>query len=217
MELRYALRSIEKYLTGYRNIYIIGHQRKWLTGVNYLPAEDNYTRKQFSIFQKILHAVKCDEISDPFLMWNDDHFLLKPIDVKDIKHWRYSTLQTLMARSAGTYQRTVTRTYNYCKAKGWGISNFDIHVPIPYEKQKFASLGQENWDQCHVIKSLYCNKHGIEGEEMKDLVIGKPLKRDEILNAITGRTFFSINEQGTNEQVRNILKELYPEKSKHEV
>lgn len=216
-ELRYCLRAIEKYLTGYRDIYIIGTRVKWLTGVKYLPFVENYTEKQRSIFQKLLTAANTPEISDPFLMFNDDHFLLKPLDVKDIKYWKHGTIKDLIAKSLGTYQRTVANSYKYLVDKGWGQDNFDIHVPILYEKEKFKQLAGEDWSKEHIIKSLYCNKHSIKGEEMKDLVIRKPMRREEIRQAIEGRLFFSINEAGTNEAMKTVLGELWPDPSKYEL
>ena len=235
-ELRYTLRSIQKYLRGYRDIYIIGNKRRWLKerliktehiiydetssendGVIFIPATEDYVRKQKSIFDKLLIAANTEAISDPFCMFNDDHFLLQPLNIADIKYWKWGTLQNLLVKSLGTYQRIVQNTMKYHKTKGWPETNFDIHVPILYEKEKIKALADEDWSKDHIIKSSYCNMHGIKGEDMKDLVIGKPLRRDEVRKAIAGRMWWSINEQGTNDAVKDILQELYPDKSKFEV
>ena len=231
-ELRYTLRAIEKYLTGYRDIYIIGHPRKWLKektkvkvdncsvtypGVTFIPAEDNHTEKQRSIYQKILKAAKDDRITGTFAMWNDDHYLLQPLEITNIKYWYYSTVERLGQLSGGTYQRICINSNNYLMSKGYGNRNFDIHTPILFEKEKFVQLEAENWSLEHIIKSLYCNRWGIEGEEMRDLKFGKPFRREEIRAAIQNRLWFSISEHGTNDAMKDILAELYPEKSKYEI
>lgn len=234
MELKYALRAIEKYLTGYRQIIIVGKKRSWLKeaeevqlqggkwygeGIVYIDINlnENSETKQRCIFQKILKAAKDERVSDTFAMWHDDHMLLQPLDMKDIKYWKSGTLDNLGAVAQGTYQRTVLNSNKYIKEQGWTNYHYDIHTPILFEKNKFIELENEDWKKEMILKSLYCNKYGIKGEEMKDLKIGKPLKREDIRKAIAGRLFFSISENGTNDAVKDILAELYPEPSKYEV
>lgn len=101
--------------------------------------------------------------------------------------------------------------------KGFGNRNFDIHTPILYEKQKFIALEQEEWGYEHIIKSLYCNRWGVQGEEMKDLKFSRPFKREEIRQAIQGKLWFSISENGTNDAMKDVLQELYHNPSKYEV
>jgi len=238
--LKYALRSIEKYLTGYGKIFIVGKKVDWLKNFdncingsltvdkNILPALESEKvygiyfieceedkRKQYCIFKKILAACNDERVSDKFIMWNDDHFLLKPLD--EIKYWKSGNLDTLQLIVGGTYQGVVRNANKYLKECGYSNHHFDIHVPIVFDKYKFILLQEENWEQEHLIKSLYCNRWGIKGEDMKDLKFGKPFKREEIRKAIEGRTFFSISEPGTNESMMDILQGLYPEKSKWEV
>lgn len=216
-EIKYALRSIEKYLTGYKDIYIVGNKRKWLTGVKYIKAEENYTEKQKSILLKLLAAARTKELSNPFIRWDDDHFLLKPLDVKDIKYWKWGNVDNLSIISQGTYKTTVINTSKYLKANGWGNSHFDIHTPIPFEKQKLLDLENEDWSKEYIIKSLYCNKYGIRGEDVRDLNFGKPFTREQIRKALEGRMFFSFNVHGLNGAMRDIMNELYPSPSKYEI
>lgn len=217
-ELRYALRAIEKYLTGYRDIYIIGKPRKWLQNVTYIDAEEIYSQKQLCIFRKTLLAAMDDRVSDTFAFWNDDHYLLQPLNVSDIKFWRFGNLKNLSAVAGGTYQRTVINTMKYLQESGYPIEHYDIHTPILYEKDKFITLANDEWDKAEkIIKSLYCNKHRVKGEEMKDLKFARPFTRTEIRKAITGRMWFSICEHGTNDSMKEVLQELYSEKSKFEI
>lgn len=218
-ELRYTLRSIEKYLTGYRDIYIVGKPRVWLQNVKYIDAQDvqGSGRRQFSIFKKTLAAAMHEEVSDPFLSWHDDIFLLKPLDIKEIKFWKYSTLRHKGVVSEGVYQRVVLNTRKRLLENNHPEDYYDIHTPILYEKMKFAELADENWEHDLVIKSLYCNKNGVKGEDMKDLKFIDPQIKPNILKAIEGRTFFSLYDNAINESMRVVLSELFPEKSKYEI
>lgn len=215
-ELRYTLRGIEKYLTGYGKIFIVGDERKWLQGVEYVSCETEYTSKQKNIFDRILAACNDDRVSDAFIMFNDDHFLLQYTDVSELKYWKWSTLQALGIKAGGTYQRTVFNTAKKLAADGCTQHNFDIHVPIVYEKDKFITLADEDWSRDYCIKSLYCNKFNIPGTDMPDLVLGKPFTRDEIRKVISTRQWFSINDAGLNGAVKDVLGEVYPDKSKFE-
>lgn len=231
-ELKYALRAIEKYLMGYRNVFIVGHKRRWLKektkvvgtgcsyttpGVIYIDRPDTGTEKQRNIFLKLLAAAKDERVSETFAVWNDDHYILQPMNILDIKYWYYGTVELLSRLATGTYQRVCVNSNNYLKSRGYGNLNFDIHTPILYKKQEFIELENEDWAREHIIKSLYCNRWGKPGVEMKDLKFSSPKRRDEIRQAIEGRTWFSISETGTNEAMMAVLDELYPEKSIFEV
>lgn len=216
-ELRYALRAIEKNLSGYRDIYIVGKPRKWFQNLIVIDAEEHYTQKNYCIFAKTLKACMDERVSETFAFWNDDHYLLQPIDVREIKYWYWSNLKHLGTVAKGTYQRTVINTWKHLEKNGHTQLNYDIHTPILYEKEKFKQLAAEEWDkQEKIIKSLYCNIHRVKGEEMKDLKFGRSFTRDEIKKAIDGRMWFSTDDHGLNEAMKNTLRELYPNPSKYE-
>lgn len=241
-ELRYALRSIEKYLSGYGRIWIIGKRRGWLNdlsskyagfikneprllaplpsqtvyGVWFIDAEEK-TLKTRSIFEKILKAAKDERVSDPFVMWHDDHFLLKPLNVNEIAYWKWRTLDKLALHANGTYKKIINTTIAYFNRIGISINHFDLHYPIIFEKEKIIELDKEDWGQDILIKSLYCNKYQIEGVEMTDCTVGvKPKDYDEIKKRLEGKLFFSTSNKVINIPMIKMFKDLYPEKSKYE-
>jgi hypothetical protein len=110
----------------------------------------------------------------------------------------------------------VLNTRKYLLDKGHPEDNYDIHTPILYEKMKFAELADEDWSKDLVIKSLYCNKNGVKGEEMRHLKFLDPLKKEQIEKAIEERLFFSTHDNAINESMRAVLQELFPEPSKFE-
>lgn len=85
-ELRYALRSIEKNLTGYRDIYLIGEKPGWVQNVIHIKQKDT-SRKQYSIYNKFMTAAKTESVSKNFLRWDDDVYLLEKMHVDDVKDW----------------------------------------------------------------------------------------------------------------------------------
>ena len=217
-ELKYALRSIEKHLKGYENIYIVGECPKWLNleDINHIPAKDTAGRKEYSIFNKILKACQDERVSDDFVFWNDDIFMCQDLHVKDFKYWYEGTLQDKYEQSHGHYKAAIGNVINTYDAK---CPYTDIHVPIIYTKYKFDYiLTSLDWMKEYVIKSTYTsavNHHDFE--PMPDLKINKAMTYGEIMAKINGRLFFSIGTYGVSSGMTSVLRELYPNKSKYEI
>lgn len=69
------------------------------------------------------------EISENFIMWHDDHILLKPLDVSQIKAWHNGQLINELKRSHSGYRQTVQNTLNFWEEDYQPhILNFDIHT-----------------------------------------------------------------------------------------
>lgn len=176
-ELMYSLRSIEKHLKNYRNIYIVGYKPDFIQNVIHIPAEDKHTVPDSNILRKLLTACNHPDISDSFLFFNDDHFLLSDFDAPTFPYYYSSTLKDyLRKRVNDSYGRRSKNTMTYLLNNKLPIKHFDIHYPIIYEKAKFkqcfAKLPPAH--QGYVIKSLYANSLRIPGTEIKDCKFTNP-------------------------------------------
>ena len=80
-DLRYSLRSVAKFLPN-NKIWIVGYKPSWIRNVNYIPVKQTEDKWKNSV-KNILEACKCNEISEDFVLMNDDFFAIKPI--KDLK------------------------------------------------------------------------------------------------------------------------------------
>lgn len=213
-ELRYTLRSIEQNLTGYGQIFLIGDHPEWLTNVTVIEATDFHV-KQSSLCNKMMLAARDERVSEKFIRWDDDHFLLKPLNAQDIKYWYSERLSDWEKRARSVYRDVIIRT----KEENGDKEYFDVHTPIIIEKEKFLSM-QDIVDKKRevLIKSTYCYRAGVEGTDYKerDLKIDAPRVRWEIAKLIHNRLFFSVGEHGMNRQMRIVLEKLYPNKSKYE-
>src|SRR5688500_13559340 len=80
-ELRYCLRSVEKHLTGYGDVIIIGEKPAWLRNVIHIPFDEGPAPKSFekerNIFNKIMVACNDDRVTDSFLFMPADHLMLQ--------------------------------------------------------------------------------------------------------------------------------------------
>ena len=76
-DLVMSLRSVEKFCK-YRNIWIIGYKPTWLTNVKHLPTKQTGNKWKNSELNWRT-ACECPEISDNFILMNDDFIAIRPI------------------------------------------------------------------------------------------------------------------------------------------
>jgi len=225
-ELRYCLRSIQQHLKGYRNIYIIGNIPEFLKQVQGIitinfpdPAPGN---PALNIYRKLLFASWLQEVSDDFLMFNDDYFLIADTDAATIPHYyKPQNLQECIKKiqPGNTFRTAVENTIKALQEKSFELKYFDIHVPMLYNKQKFAQVMQQyNWTlpYGYTAKSLYCNSLGIAGEELPDCKIDTGLTATEIEQWINGRFVFSVGDAGLFGEMKQWLQNRFPNPSPFE-
>jgi len=207
-ELKFCLRSIEKYLTGYEDVILITDEPpEWYKG-NILFHKDISHRKQLNIISK-LFEVK----DDKFIMANDDHFLLKSLHINEIKNWYQGTLSQALNNATGNYYSAINNTL----AHFGNIKYFDIHTPAIFTREGIHRTFRLEWgDNEYVIKSSYFAQMGGESEEITDCKINRPMSKEAIQDKIKDRTFFSTGNNGMRMQMIILLNELYPEKSRYE-
>jgi hypothetical protein len=169
LELRYCLRSIEKHLKDYGNIFIVGELPEWIQKetVIHIPFEDSIDNKQraWNIYRKIIEGitfslqsiklegyfmdVKEEKImlSDNFLFVNDDHYLLTDYIAGEFPYYHRGEIE--LGRAPNEPQRIqMDNTIEALKksAQYSGISkqtepkDFDVHCPIIYNKRIFKNL-----------------------------------------------------------------------------
>lgn len=153
-ELRFCLRAIERYLKGYRNIYIVGHLPRWCTNVIHIK-HGEYHPKANNIHDKITAACNHSDITEDFIVFNDDYFLVQAVEAA-IYPYYYSddALDEVMQRpKANPYRRLVVDTFNEIGPAKY----YDIHCPIVINKEAFLS---QKYNRKHeggiLVKSSYC-------------------------------------------------------------
>jgi hypothetical protein len=226
-ELRYSLRSVEKHVSNYRDVYIVGECPHWLQNVIHLPFEDKYGHER-NIMEKIKHLCEHNRPSENFLFINDDHFFLKDINAVAFRFYHKGSLaKTIKKRLINdVYKDALNNTLAMLSHNKFTTLNFDIHTPIVYNKKKFIeTMDSYDWSLEYVIKSLYCNSNGIKGVEMQeDCKISGRIAYWRLLQKIKDRNVFSIGDKclhpypGEKESsVKVLLNELFPNKSKYEM
>jgi hypothetical protein len=223
-ELKYSLRSFEKFMPNMGNVYIVGQKPNWIKpkSVIHLLCEDRPGKenKEQNIAVKILLACNQPAISEKFVFANDDHFILQPMHA--IPYYKEGTLEKKIIErvSHDNYFYSLCNTRQVLIEARKRTNYFDIHTPIVYDKKEFISvMASYDWtvNYGYVVKSLYCNTLGIKGVEIPDLKITERLKCGQIDRLVAGKKVFSIGDGAVNAEMGTFLQYLYPSKSKYEV
>lgn len=223
-ELRYSLRSIEKYCKGMDKVIIIGNKPSFVTNVCHIG--NNRMFSQFhenNICEKTIFACSHTGLSDNFLFWNDDFFLTKEIDAETYPYYQCGDLNDLLEtriHQGDGYRQSILNTITALQRRGKRTLNYDLHCPIIYNKAKFIEIMQDvDWSVSngYVIKSLYANMVGVENQFMSDNKINSDITDKEFEKIISTRHIFSIGERGLTDELKGRIEKLYPTKSKFEL
>lgn len=219
-ELRYSLRSVEKYLRGVDKVWVIGQCPKDIKPlVNFILMDNDGASREARIMNKIICACEITEISERFLFMNDDHFFIKETDI-DLPYYSDSSLQEVAAyrRNRDAYQRSLTNTITALNEIEMPTHHFDIHCPIVYHKDTFKMImGGFDWSVPfgYTIKSLYSNMAGVERVFMPDLKIDFDASEQQVEQLLKDRFVFSVGDRAILATKRT-LRSLYPTPSKWE-
>lgn len=236
-ELRYSLRSIEIFANGAGNVFIVGEHPAWMNSepqkqegifinnnhIIHIPTKDKFG-SQRNIHEKIKLACLDKRVSDDFLFWNDDFFLMDFIDCENYPYHRYGILEDKISKRIANdgYRRAMENSQRFLKEHDRCTMYYDIHCPIIYNKKKYLELmDQVDWSvpNGYVIKSLYANYWQVPSVFMPDLKITADTGLADIHEKIKGRHIFSISDGimlAPAKTMKIYLEETYNKKSKYE-
>ncbi|MFD8509716.1 hypothetical protein ACFV27_01020 [Streptomyces antimycoticus] len=179
-QLRYALRSWAAHLP-HRRVWIVGYRPRWAVGVEHIP-----TRQTGTKYQNTTAAVRavCEhaEVSDAFLLCNDDFFVMRPVEAMPVLHrGPVRTVEAYYAaRANGAYLRGLRETRDLLVELGHPDPvSYELHVPMPVQKTgMLAALdAARHLDVVHK-RTLHGNLAGLGGEQIRDVKILHRAPRD---------------------------------------
>jgi hypothetical protein len=223
-ELRFALRSIEKFATGFDRIFIVGKDPGFLSDkVQFFEKADaTGYNKEYRISEKVLWAFQSTDVSNEVAFWNDDFVLTKPVNVREIDYFQDGQLRDIAERKKKQkYGATLLATHTTLVAAGRPALNYEIHCPIIYQRDKF--IGLQSWwtaskesKQGFCAKSIYSNNVlPAPGPAMKDIKL-KDFDMAVAQIAARDRWVFSYGARAFGNGMKNFLETMFPEKSSYE-
>ena len=216
-ELRYALRSIERFVENLGRVWIVGHKPAWVQGVEHIPAGDPSRSKDANILDKIEAACRAG-VSEKFLRWSDDQIALRPLAWSQFGPYCFGDLAGTPPNGKRWRNRQLA-TRDWLAARGLPTWHCDTHTPIPMERRKFLKLAEAGRDCWTVgdgvtVGTWYCNQAGQPrplGDHKATLTAALPSLR--LRAELAGRWFVGHNDPGFSGELRGLLDEIFPEPS----
>lgn len=162
-ELRWSLRSLTNLTHG--RVWLAGFQPSWTVQVGRLEVKQNPSDKYGSVLRNLAAVADSPDVSERFLLFNDDFFCMRPTGEVGPMHL------------GGTRQvaaRYGTRRDRYAQlvrkvADRWPDGMFyGVHAPMPMEKGRL----RDTIDAGPVmLRTCYGNAHGVGGVKVQDVKV----------------------------------------------
>lgn len=227
LELRYSLRSLANIPHG--KVYIVGEKPEWATNVEYLPVPQDKSKPE-NWTANLLRAVNDPDISEDFIMMNDDFFIMHQME--DVPALHFGLMKSVIADFDRRYPEGSMYIENmkqlYKRFRTEGLDNplsYELHTPMVLNKAKVRELYA---DPAYVIpyhfRTLYGNKYQVGGKATKDfkLYINPAHNDPEFLTDPQGfmsrQPFLSVNGGSFKDKViRDFLDRAFTDKSPYEI
>lgn len=221
LDLKYTLRSIEKFAKNYNEIVIVGEKPKWIQGVIHIAHNDeNDLRfKERNIFRKIKASCIKYGLTENVCFFNDDHFLLSDMDATDYPYYYKGTCEESYKSNKSMYKSTMYRTMKLLKDRNFPDRNFDTHTPIIYNRSTFLNTFSDvdfETPYGFGIKTLYSSFNNVNPVFMEDMKISKKITLEEARDLCKDRSIVSCTDAAIKTGLGEYLKEIFNKKSSYE-
>lgn len=230
-ELRFALRSFEKYIA-HDDVVLIGAQPNWFKNGRTFAFRDDPDPKfrEANIFLKLQWYVKNHNDGSEFVYANDDHFVLSQWDGLPPYPTKGTLANALASRNdLDPYKKTIGNTINLL---GHQAFNYDVHAPMSMHPKVFADKFFEKEESLpnkivwkgkqwgYLLKSLY--GQGFQQYDAQDFKINEPIQGGvdffvNSLSALTGLEYFSTSDKAFDMNMVDALLTLFPNPSRYEL
>jgi hypothetical protein len=189
-ELRYSLRSVAKNLP-HRRVWMVGHKPAWTSDlVRHIPG-DRVQGKWRAIYDNVVRACEHPDVSERFLLVDDDVYMLQPVDRMPM--WHLGSLEERLAAISkrrgtdGDWQDTLRVTIDYLQGKGVEHPiSYEVHAPMLFDKAVALPLLRDAWETGNPVqaRSVYGNLANVGGVRHPDtkVVQGRSLKTPDVLS-----------------------------------
>lgn len=216
-ELRYSLRSLAN--LHHNKVYFVGHQPNWTQNVIHIPRVQGPHSKYVNTVRNMRLACTNTDISDNFILMNDDFFIMHRIEeIPTLHRGKIPEVVRYYENLGGLpYAKSMRETENVLKSLG--ISDplsYELHTPMVINRERY----QEIMDSIPQIganfyrlnkRTLYGNLAKVGGKKTYDVKIttDSAPNRDQIFISTVERSF-------DNYKVGEYLREVFNQPSCYE-
>jgi hypothetical protein len=206
-EIRYSLRSLERYLKNYNRVIVVGEDTGFFSDkieFHHLPEYGG--NKQYRIAKKIEWA--CNNVlKGDFFFMNDDFFFNRSVSTLTYPFYYKGSLFDFAPDP--NYSRALRNTGRFLRDNRMTYKHFDVHTPIIYNTENYLKLTQI-WRKSgltthgYVVKSIYSNWYGVKGNKYTDVKLG-----EMDMKKIKSTNCFSCSDTGWDNGVGDYVKKRF--------
>jgi hypothetical protein len=215
-ELRYSIRSIMLSFPDAR-VWLVGDKPKWYVGDSIRVSQ--IYGKYVNAGNNLRAICESPDISEEFILMNDDFFIMKKIDEIGVFHGG------LLSDKISNYER-ITRSSSYInkliatnnRVKQFKIPSpidYELHVPMPMEKGKLLKIldahGKFLW------RSMYGNIFNLGGTQIEDVKIYNHKQLEARQGKNPTEIFLSTEDNSFEVVLRSRIAPLFKTPSKYEL
>ena len=211
-EFRYSLRSICKNMP-FARVWVFGGCPTNIVPDVRIRVEQEGKTKWDRVHAMFKLACENKELSENFILFNDDFFIMKPIDKIETYH-RGLLEDHVKVLGKGPYASMLEGIDEELKSRKLGTYSYELHIPFIFNKKKLLKLLEDNPD-LRCTRTMYGNTYKIGGERRSDV---------KIFSANPAFDYKDSDMLSTDDPVINInndawrwLKKQFPNKCKYEI
>jgi len=215
-ELRYSIRSLAKNAPEGR-VWLVGGKPEWFNGPH-IPVKA-VGGKFKNISECYFVIARCEEISESYVLMNDDFFVMDKISEIPTLHGgslkdKISDYISMLGPTM--YATILGRALTFLKKKKINEPlDYDIHVPMVINRHEFLELVPRD---TMAPRSIYGNMANVGGKQIKDVkTYNNPnyIKRSYEYDVVNS-PYISTDDDTFEELFNQTLKDMFPEPSKYE-
>ena len=215
-EFRYSLRSVEKHVENYGKLVTIGGKVRGIKP-DLEVIVDQIGRTKYDRVNVLLKEICLNpNISENFVLMNDDFFIMEDLDISKIKTYYRCSLPDYIqiivdAKCPSEYTNRLARACMALDALKLDNKCFELHVPMLFNKHKLLEVFGV-FTGFTGTRSLYGNYHKIKAIKSPDCKIFT--KSDNFIHDLP---FLSTTDASFRDgEVGNYIRNQFPDKSRFE-
>jgi hypothetical protein len=215
-ELRYSIRSVLNSFPEAK-VWLVGGKPEWYSG-HCVPVEQN-SNKYANALKNLKFLCEHPEISDDFVLMNDDFFIIKKINsVDQFYNGLLSDKINRFTQITGSSMYIKKLITTNKKLIDLGIKNpidYELHTPMPMNKTGLLDV-IEKYPEC-LWRSMFGNLYNVGGTQMDDVKIYVNKKHLARSNEITDSSIYmSTEDTSLKVMLDKMLRQMLPEPSIYE-
>ena len=210
-ELRHSLRSLKNF--PHNKVWFYGGCPDGLNPDYHIEVDQDQPTKWQNIFKMFKLACSNKDITKNFWLFNDDFFVMKPIDYETNYYCGdlYKRVVTLEDKHNGItpYSQQLRYTLQDLESMGCTTINYALHTPMLINRKKGIELA--NIINGPMIRCYYGNYYKIGGTDHSDFKI------DSVTKTYKDGDFLSTNDKSfTNGAVGKQIRDIFKDKCEYE-